>query len=156
MLRITKQTDYAILLLLRLVQLGPEALLSARDGARWSGLSFPMVSKILKSLAREGILRSQRGVGGGYGLARDHAAISVADVIRALEGPIGIVECSVEPGRCDHEPCCPARVNWVRINREIENALDRVPIGEMISADADPLALVGAGVREPQAERETT
>jgi DNA-binding IscR family transcriptional regulator len=58
----------------------------------------------------------------------------VAEVIRAIEGPISMVECGAEPGACDQEPDCPTRVNWARISREVEHALERMPISEMLAA----------------------
>jgi FeS assembly SUF system regulator len=142
MLRITRLTDYGILLLGRLADNPPGRVLSAREAAGRSGLSLPMVSKILKQLARSEIVSSHRGVGGGYHLARALERISVADVIRALEGPIAMVECAAQPGLCGHEPVCPARVNWNRVNREVERALDRVMLSEMFGGPAPrPVAL---------------
>ena len=144
MLRITKQTDYGIMLLTRLAGLPEGTVLSARDAAEWSNLSLPMVSKILKSLARGGIVISHRGVDGGYSLAHPGGATSVASVIRALEGPISMVECGAHPGQCDHETDCPVRVNWGRINLVVERALEQVPISEMVDGHpTELLSLVG-------------
>lgn len=140
MLRITKQTDYGIMLLARMAELPAGHLFSARDAAEWSGLSRPLVRKILKSLAREQIIASQRGAGGGYALMSSPQQTTVARVIRALEGPISIVECGSQPGQCGQEPICPTRVNWARINRQIEQALDRIPISEMATLPAGDCA----------------
>ena len=140
MLRITKQTDYGIMLLTRMAGLPEGTVLSARDAAEWSSLSLPMVSKILKSLARGGIVVSHRGVDGGYSLALPARQTSVASVIRALEGPISMVECGAHPGQCDHEINCPVRVNWGRINIVVERALEQVPISEMV--DVEPVELL--------------
>ncbi len=132
MLRITKQTDYAIMLMAHLAGLPSDEVCSARQAADWSGLPLPMVSKILKALAKGQIVESHRGVDGGYRLTPPAEETTVAGVIRALEGPISMVECGSQPGQCDHEPSCPARVNWTRVNCEIERALDRIPVSEMI------------------------
>jgi FeS assembly SUF system regulator len=144
MLRITRQTDYAIMLLAHIAGRGGEGLVTARDAARWSGLSIPMVSKILKSLARARLIVSHRGAGGGYSLSRTLDTTTVADVVRALEGPISIVECGAGPGLCEQETICPARVNWSRINREVEHALARVSLAEMLAPPAGP-ELLGVG-----------
>jgi FeS assembly SUF system regulator len=133
-LRITKQTDYGIMLLAHMASLPDGRVLSARDAAAWSGLSLPMVSKILKSLAKQNVVVSHRGVGGGYALARPAQRTTVADVIRALEGPISMVECGARPGNCEHEPTCRVRIHWGRISREVERALESVPISEMFAA----------------------
>ena len=88
MLRISKQVDYGILLLAHCTGGDRSTIHSTRDLAAESGLPVPMVSKILKGLARDGILDSFRGTKGGYTLARDAAQITVAAIVRALEGPI--------------------------------------------------------------------
>jgi Rrf2 family protein len=110
-----------------------------------------MVSKILRSLARGKILDSHRGVSGGYSLNREPSETSVAAVIRALEGPISMVQCGSDPGACDQEAVCPTRLNWARISVEVENALERVPISAMISpgGSARLLAITDDGERAP-------
>ena len=92
MIRITKQTDYGIVLLTHLAA-NPERQYTAPELAAEARLPLPMVSKILKLLARDGLLASHRGVKGGYSLARPAEEISMAEIIAALEGPIAITEC---------------------------------------------------------------
>jgi FeS assembly SUF system regulator len=150
-LRITKQTDYGIMLLASMALLPPGRILSARDAADWTGLSLPMASKILKGLARGKIVASHRGVGGGYSLARPAEETTLAAVIRALEGPISIVECGADPGQCDQESGCPVRVNWARVSREIERALERMPITDMVTAPSRALLKLGPNPNEQEA-----
>ena len=135
-MRITRQTDYGILLLPQMAIRPPQEVHTARDASSRSGLPLPMVSKILKSLARAGILVSQRGVKGGYSLSRRPERISIEEIIRALEGPIHITECTHGPGSCDQEQGCPTRVNWQRINGAIRDALEGVTLAEMASPSA--------------------
>ena len=92
MIRITKQTDYGIVLLTYLAG-HTERLFNAPELAAETHLPLPMVSKILKVLTREGMLASHRGVKGGYSLARLPEEISMAEIIAALEGPIALTEC---------------------------------------------------------------
>lgn len=150
MLKITRQTDFAIMLLARMTALPEGATLNAREAARWSGLSLPMVSKILKLLARRHLITSHRGANGGYRTVRSLDQISVADIVRALEGPISIVTCGAHPGTCEQESICPTRLNWARINREVEQALDRMPVAEMLLPAPEPLLRVETS---PQAGR---
>jgi FeS assembly SUF system regulator len=140
-LRITKQTDYGLILLGAFTHQPRGAFLSARDVAELSGLSVPMTSKILKNLARAEIVVSHRGAGGGYSLARPAHETSVADVVRALEGPISMVECGAHPGQCEREPNCPVRVNWARINREVGRALERVALTDLFAGHEPLLSL---------------
>jgi Rrf2 family protein len=112
---------------------------AAKDAAKRSGIPLPMASKILKALARSGLLVSHRGVKGGYSLAFPASRISIADVIQALEGPFGITECSFNPGGCEQEPSCPVRTNWQRISLAVRDALDRIPLSEMSLAHSPQL-----------------
>jgi FeS assembly SUF system regulator len=155
MFRITKQTDYGIMLLARLAELPDDTVLSARDASEWCGLSLPMVSKILKSMARGRIVVSHRGVGGGYSLAQPAGKTSVASVIRALEGPISMVECGAYPGQCDQETICPVRVNWNRINGVVERALELVPISEMLGDETNELLEIGGDAEERETRCKT-
>ncbi len=93
MLRISKLTDYGTVLLAHLAE-NRTAVCSAADVAEATGIALPTVSKLLKSLARSGLVTSTRGSTGGYQLSRSASAISAADVYDALEGPVSITECS--------------------------------------------------------------
>ena len=150
MIRITRQTDYGIVLLSQMAASPPEEVHTAKQAAHQSGLPVPMASKILKALAREGLLVSHRGVRGGYRLAASPDSISVGAVIRALEGPIGITECSYNPGACEQEGCCRVKTNWQRISVAVIDALDKIPLSEMASPHPAilesrlvPLAMLG-------------
>jgi FeS assembly SUF system regulator len=131
MIRITRQTDYGILLLSHLASRPIDEVHTAKDAARRSSIPLPMASKILKALAKAGLLASHRGVKGGYSLAVAADRISIADVIQALEGPIGITECSYNPGGCEQESSCPVRTNWQRISVAVRDALHRIPLSDM-------------------------
>jgi FeS assembly SUF system regulator len=130
-IRITKHTDYGIVLLTHMAA-DQERQYNAPDLAAEARLPLPMVSKILKLLARERLLLSHRGVKGGYSLARRPEAISMAEIIAALEGPIAITECIDLSGDCAHERICPARSNWHVINMALRSALEGISLAEMI------------------------
>lgn len=144
MIRITKQTDYGIVLLTYLAA-HPERQLNAPELAAETRLPLPMVSKILKLVAREGLLTSHRGVKGGYGLARQAEEISMAEIIAALEGPIAITECISVEGDCSHETLCPVRSNWQRINVAVRAALEGITLAEMARSSRPPQDLVTLG-----------
>ena len=132
MLRITKQADYGIVLMTVFAQRDDQQVFSARDLASWARLPLPMVSKTLKLLARQGLLESQRGAGGGYALTRDPEGVSVADIIAALEGPIALTECSDEvSSTCEQEGVCPTQANWMKISRVVHDALSRLTLADM-------------------------
>lgn len=131
MLRISRLTDYGIVLLAHLAEEGDGTTHNARGLAERANLPLPAVSKILKTLTHHGLLVSQRGAKGGYALARAASAISVAEIISALEGPIALTECTLGPGHCDQEITCMTRLPWQRINRAIHDALGRISLAEL-------------------------
>ncbi|HZN61574.1 MAG TPA: SUF system Fe-S cluster assembly regulator [Planctomycetota bacterium] len=131
MIRLSRLTDYGIMLMTMLARDRQNAPRSAREVADRSRLPRPTVSKLLKSLAHEGILETTRGVRGGFRLAKSPEVVTVADIIAALEGPIGITECTAHPGQCGVEPLCPVRTNWRRINRAVLEALGGITLAEM-------------------------
>ena len=144
MIRMTKQTDYGFVLLTRLAA-APERVVNAPELAEETHLPLPMVSKILKLLARGGLVRSLRGVKGGYALARHPAEITAAEIVRALEGPVALTVCvDGTPGECEIEHFCRVRGHWQRINVEVEAALARIPLTELAAPSAAP-ALVQIG-----------
>ena len=148
MIRIRWETDYGLILLGYLVQHAGQGAHAAREVSEWAGIPLPMASKILKTLAREGILVSHRGVKGGYSLAQSADTISLADVIQALEGPIGITECASHPGACGKETGCPVKPNWVRISGAIRASLEKISLAEMYTPPPSPIVYVGeAGKR---------
>lgn len=145
MIRITKQTDYGIVLLTQMA-LEPNRQFNAPELAEAAGLPLPMVSKILKQLVRERLLNSHRGVKGGYALARTADEISVAELIAALEGPIAITECISVEGDCSHEASCKVRSNWERINDAVRTALEGISLAEMARPHAPRLVTLGGGL----------
>jgi FeS assembly SUF system regulator len=131
MLRVTKLADYGIVMLTHFASHDGNTY-TARDIAQEVRLPLPVVSKVLKLLARNSLLSSHRGIKGGYGLARRPQEITVADIIRALEGPIAVTECSDRiHGDCDLEVGCPVKTNWYLINRAIHDALEKITLAEM-------------------------
>jgi FeS assembly SUF system regulator len=133
MVRLDKLTDYGLLLLVCIARSGNLALRTARDLAAESGLPQPTVSRLLQDLLKGGLLISQRGIKGGYSLARSPSDIAVAGVITALEGPIALTVCSsAEAGTCDLEAHCAIRANQQVINSAVRAVLEQVTLADLI------------------------
>ncbi|MGE4620332.1 MAG: SUF system Fe-S cluster assembly regulator [Planctomycetota bacterium] len=153
-LRISRQTDYGIFILSSMVArshsslpAGDEALssriFSAPEIAQSAGLALPTVSKILKILARGGILQSRRGVQGGYLLSREPENISIQEIIEVLEGPISLTECADSgPDECGVGAICPMSENWRYINDRIRETLEKITLAQMAVPNGI-LALIG-------------
>lgn len=137
MLRISRLTDYGTVVLARLAD-QPSGFASAAELAQATGLGLPTVSKLLKQLAKSGLVDSARGSHGGYRLARDADLISAADVIDALEGPVSITDCSAHDRHCELEATCSVGGAWQRINRAIRQSLDEISLGDLLKANGPP------------------
>ncbi len=149
MIRMSKLTDYAILILAHLAR--SPGTLTAHELAARSRVPVPTVSKLAKELSKAGLVVSHRGRNGGYGLARPPDQISVAEIVEALEGPIALTECA-KPGRidCDIEDTCVARATWDPVSRAIESALRGLPLSSIAPFRAgEPAAPVRIGGRAP-------
>lgn len=135
MLRVTKLTDYATLVLTVLAQQSG-AVLSAAGLAERAGLETPTVAKVLKPLAQAGLVEGFRGAAGGYRLTCPPEAITLVEIVEAIEGPLGMTECSVHAGACGIEQSCAVRANWRRINDVVAAALRAVTLRDMLAAPA--------------------
>ena len=131
MIKLSRMVDYGVVLMAELAR-EPRGVRTAPELAEASGLPAPTVSKLLKRLAREALLDSQRGINGGYRLARSAGNISMADIIDALDGPIALTDCVAAIGAiCEIEALCPTSTNWRRINEALIRALSDVSLAEM-------------------------
>ena len=139
MLRVTKLTDYATVVLTVLAARSGEVL-SAADLAELAGLEAPTVSKLLKPLAQAGLVEGLRGVHGGYRLSRDAGDITLVDVVEAIEGPLAMTECSQHDSQCSLATKCGVRANWRLINDVVADALRAVTLAQMLLPAATPSA----------------
>ncbi len=132
MLRLSKLTDYAVVVL---VSLSGEQVMTSPGIARASGIPEPTVAKVLKALAAAGLVVSQRGARGGYRLARPLHDVGVAEVIVAIDGPIALTACvEGSPTICGSQASCPVRGRWDRVNDAIEQALSSITLADMAAA----------------------
>ncbi len=131
MIRMSRLADYGVVLMTQLAA-RRQVLTTAPELSLLSGLPVPTVSKILKALAQDGLIESHRGNKGGYALVRRAEEVSMAEIIRALEGPIALTECvDAEVGSCDFETKCPTRTNWGKINAAVIGALEGISLAQM-------------------------
>ena len=131
MLRVSRLTDYATVVM-TCIAAHPTDVLSTAQIAEETHLELPTVSKLLKALGHAELVESFRGVNGGYRLARPASTISLAEIVEALEGPIGMTECSVAEGQCDRESQCSVRGSWQRINSVLDQTLRAVSLADML------------------------
>ncbi len=146
MLRISRLTDYATVLLAALAG-EPARVQTATALAEQTHIGAPTVSKLLKQLQRAGLVTSTRGLRGGYQLSRPATQISAAAILDALEGPVALTDCAAGQGNCEIEENCRVSRVWQRLNLAIRRALYDVSLAQLAGLDAAP-------ARWPTLERE--
>ena len=138
--KVSTRGDYASRALLSLAlhvdESGPT---SVRDIAERTGLPQPYLEQILLALKGAGLVRSKRGVGGGYVLARDPAEITLGQIVSAVDGPIMLGDFG-EPhqnGACDHEGQCVLLAVWSEVSRHMRDHLDSFTLADMVAQARD-------------------
>lgn len=131
MLRVSRLADYASAVMACLARHAGEVLPAAQVGAE-THLEAPTVSKLLKCLAQAGLVDSFRGAAGGYRLARPAKDISLAEIVEALDGPIGLTECSAGHAGCERRAYCVVAGDWQNVGAAIDSALRGVSLADML------------------------
>src|SRR5437660_7110109 len=150
MIILSKLADYGVMVATQLAT-HPERRENAAAVAMATRLPQATVAKLLKALAHAGLATATRGAAGGYRLARTAGAITVAEVVAAIDGDIGMTQCSVHADDCERTTYCPTRPHWSAINRAVTTALAAVTLADMIS----PFAFLPAAARRADAVPET-
>lgn len=136
MLRLSKLTDYAVVVLTRLARDGSAAptgpVQNALSLAGETGIAEPTVAKVLKTLTHAGLVEGVRGPRGGYRLTRPLASVPLSEVIVAIDGPIALTACvDGGTGACEAEGICPVRGRWDPVNEAIRRALSGITLADL-------------------------
>jgi len=141
MLRLSKKADYALIAMKHLALRPDQAALSAREIAEQYDIPVELMAKVLQRLAREGLLAAHQGTRGGYQLSRPPAAISVADVIQAVDGPLTVTACSTDEENCEQYSKCSVRDPLWKIRERILFALQTCSITELATDTNAPVPI---------------
>jgi FeS assembly SUF system regulator len=145
-LRLSKLTDYAVVVLVRLAS-APGVQTSPGIAAA-TGIPEPTVAKVLKILAARGLVSSQRGARGGYRTERALSDIPISDVIAAVDGPIALTACvDGSLAECESQGLCPMKGRWDPVNDAIQQALNAISLADM--QDAGVPAVFRVPARDP-------
>ncbi len=149
-MRLSNLADYAVVLMSAAARQCGSVPLHAGLLAEQTGIPGPTAQKLVSGLARAGLLVSTRGTGGGVRLARPAAAISVADIIEAVEGPIALTSC-VEEGRhdCALEGNCKVQPHWSVVNGAVRGALAQISLASLATTPKTPSPFLSSAVETP-------
>jgi Rrf2 family protein len=144
MLRLSKKADYALMAMKHLAMRSDAASASAREIAEQYDIPIELMAKVLQQLARRGLLTSHQGTRGGYRLSRGASAISVADIIQAIDGPLTVTACSTEAENCGQYAKCNVRDPLWRIKDRILVALSTCSLQEIATEPPVPEQVASA------------
>ena len=130
-MRLSNLADYAVVTMSAAARHCGGERTSAAELAAETGLPAPTVQKLVSMLSKAGLLRSVRGAGGGLQLARPAAAITVADIVEAVEGPIALTQC-VDGESCAVDHSCAVKSHWPVINQALRGALAGIPLTQLV------------------------
>jgi Rrf2 family protein len=133
-LRVTNAADYAIRAMIHMACLPEEGIALRGDIARIHGIPSSFMAKILRSLVKAGLLKSMRGVHGGFALARPTTEISLLDVVEAIEGPLGLLDCTQDPCACELADECPAQPVWAAVQAQMASVLRAATLEDLVAA----------------------
>lgn len=139
-MRLSTKGRYGVKAMFDLAQHNGEGPVSLKNVAERQGISEHYLEQLISGLRKAGLVKSVRGAQGGYTLAKEPAKITVGDIIRVLEGPIGPVDCVAEedPEICDKADCCVTRGIWEKVRDSIAEVLDSITLEDMVK-DAERL-----------------
>jgi FeS assembly SUF system regulator len=146
MLRLSKLADYGVVVMTAAARAAAAGrLCSAAQVAGLTGIPAPTVAKLMGQLGRARLLTSQRGVAGGFALARDAAAISLADIVEAIDGPIALANCGQPGAECGLSQGCSVRPHWTPVNRAVKAALSEVSLAMLAQPAHGNSTIAAAG-----------
>lgn len=130
MLRISKMTDYGVVVLNKMVDAGAVRL-STEDLVQATKLAVPTIRRVMKALSDGGLVIAQRGAKGGYRLARAAEQIRIIDVVQAFEGPVSLTECTSDDVQCEIMDSCTLSSNWNGINQLLVQVLSSISLQDL-------------------------
>ena len=151
MLKVSSRGHYGLRLMTELARAQGEGPLSLTEVARVEGLPLPYLEQLVVPLRKAGLVEGTRGLHGGYRLSRPPAEITVGDVMRILEGPVALVECTADEyraGGCAREPACSSRSIWWRVKLAVEAVLDGTTLADLVHDPnfANPLGMPATAI----------
>jgi Rrf2 family protein len=129
---ITRATEYSIRAVLHLASKYPAEVVSKQEICDAEGVTPAFLTKILQPLIRSGLVRSKRGVAGGFALARDPGRLTLLDVMQAVDEPLTLNMCLLEGHQCERECCCPIHRLWSEARESIEGVFSRKSLSDLV------------------------
>ena len=133
-MQITRQTDYAVRCILHLTE-STETVVMVSDIAAARNIPRSFLAKILQKLVKAKIVRSYRGVKGGFKLAKKPEDISLLDIIVAVEGPMAMNICAINKKYCSLSNTCTVHPVWIEVREAVESSLKKISFKKLANSN---------------------
>jgi len=137
MLRLSTRGQYGVRAMFEIARGYPDHPLTIREISERQDVSVPYLEQILNKLRRAGLVRSVKGPGGGYLLTRKPGEVSIASILKELEGPVAITSCLNPEEGCARIEGCVTHLLWKSLGANIEAFLETITLSDLL--DKDPL-----------------
>jgi len=139
---ITRATEYAVRAVIFLAQQPKDSIVLKKDICRTQEVTPAFLTKIFQPLIKAGIVNSQRGVGGGFLLAKDPSEVNMLDILEAEEGKLKLNHCLIDTDFCQRDAYCSAHEVWYDAQREMAEVLKRYSIADLVRREKENLQLL--------------
>ncbi len=131
-MKLSTRGRYATRALLDLALHGGGTPVSLREVAKRQGISAKYLDQILSQLRHAGYIRASRGSRGGFQLTADPESLTLLDIVTAVEGQTAIVDCVLDPARCERAPDCVTREVWQEATQAVERVLRGITLADLM------------------------
>jgi len=134
-MKLTTRSRYGTRLMLDMAQHGADGPVRIKDIAERQDVSVKYLEKLVRELKIAGLVASRRGPRGGHLLAKSVESIHVGDIVRILEGEVGLVDCQEHGRPCPRQKTCPTRRVWIEAAKAMLDRLDAISLADLLDPD---------------------
>jgi Rrf2 family protein len=149
-MEISRRTDYGVRVILDLATLPVDGRTATQHIAERQNIPSPFLAKIISQLSLAGLVTTYRGAGGGVALARPPAEISLLQVVEALEGPLHLNRCALQPDACPRREHCAVHDVWVEAQEKLTALLGGTMFDGLVALAEQKLPTGSAQTGEPR------
>ncbi|RLB73416.1 MAG: Rrf2 family transcriptional regulator [Deltaproteobacteria bacterium] len=139
---ITRATEYAVRAVIFLAQQPKDSIVLKKDICRTQDVTPAFLTKIFQPLIKAGVVNSQRGVGGGFLLAKDPSEITMLDILEAEEGQLKLNHCLIDNDFCQRDAFCAAHEVWHEAQHEMAKVLKSYSVADLVRREQENLQLL--------------
>jgi Rrf2 family protein len=131
-MKLSTKMRYGTRVMVDLAMMYSNRAISVKELAKNQRLSVKYLEHIMAALKGSGLIKPERGVHGGYSLAREPMTIKLVELYRTFEGPFSLLDCIGDPNLCEMNEECPTRDTWIEMNEALEKILERTTIQDLL------------------------